>query len=66
VKEAMLAIAVIVIITVVLLISMDRVSSRQTTNGVVSQFQIYEGKTQELTNLRLEVVVYTHMMCSAL
>jgi hypothetical protein len=29
----MLAIAVIVIITVVLLISMDRVSGRQTTNG---------------------------------
>jgi hypothetical protein len=33
VKDAMLAIGVIVIIFVVLLISMDRVSSRQTTNG---------------------------------
>jgi hypothetical protein len=32
-REIMLAIAVIVIIAVVLLISMDRVSGRQTTNG---------------------------------
>jgi hypothetical protein len=34
----------------------------------VPQVEIYEGKTQELTNqnLLLEVIVYPHVMCSAL